>query len=202
MDEPTNHQPSPSLLLPAVAFEGALAVLAVFLGWLIGRSPLESLHWSPPDAGLAIAATLVPLAILIPCISLSLGAAGRAAADRRGNAGPPLHRLRPAGPGDHLRAGRAGRGDALPPDRSAVVRPTARRALVGLLGAALLFAGAHWITTTYAVIAGLIGSTWAGCGWSPGTCWCRSSPTPSTTSWSWSTWSESAPHRATPAPPG
>ena len=157
MDEPNNNQPSPSLLLPAVAFEGALAVLAVFLGWLIGRPPLESLHWVPADARLAVAAALIPLAILIPCILYPIG--------------PLAELLRiveetlvPLFAGCSIIdlaiiSMLAGLGEEM------LFRPIVQKSLeqllggpwMGLAGAAVLFALAHWITTTYAVIAGLIG---------------------------------------------
>lgn len=160
MEDHGNNEPSPSLLLPAVAFEGALAILAVVLGWLIGRNPLDSLHWSAAHFGLAAAAALVPLLVLIPCVLWPVG--------------PLVDLLRVVEElliplFSHCRvvdlaiiSVLAGIGEEM------LFRPIAQRSIaelvggaagpwVGLVGAAVLFAAAHWITTTYAVIAGLIG---------------------------------------------
>jgi uncharacterized protein len=46
-------------------FEGGLAVLAVSLGWALGRPPMESLHFSAIDLGWGIIATLPLLAVLL-----------------------------------------------------------------------------------------------------------------------------------------
>jgi membrane protease YdiL (CAAX protease family) len=156
-----DHDETPTrLLLPAVGFEGALAVLAVVLGWLIGRNPLATLHWSIADLGLSVAATLIPLLVLIPCVVWPIG--------------PFAELLRvveelllPLFSGCRLIdlaiiSALAGIGE------EALFRPIVQVSIaelvggsagpwVGLAGAAVLFAAAHWITTTYAVVAGLIG---------------------------------------------
>lgn len=157
MDDSNNDQPSTSLLLPAVAFEGALAVLAVFLGWLIGRNPLQSMHWVAADAGLAAAAALIPLAILIPCIFYPVGPLSALLRTVEETLVPLF-----AGCGIldlAIISLLAGLGEEM------LFRPIVQQSLaeliggpwMGLVGAAVLFALAHWITTTYAVIAGLIG---------------------------------------------
>jgi membrane protease YdiL (CAAX protease family) len=46
-------------------FEGGLAVLAVSLGWALGRPPMESFHFSAIDLGWGIIATLPLLAVLL-----------------------------------------------------------------------------------------------------------------------------------------
>lgn len=159
MDEPDNNQPPPSLLLPAVAFEGALAVLAVFLGWLIGRAPLQSLDWRPADASLAVAAALVPLAILIPCIFFPRGPLAELLRVVEETLVPLFHGCSVLDLA--IISVLAGLGEEM------LFRPIVQQSLaqliggsagpwIGLAGAALLFAAAHWITTTYAVIAGLI----------------------------------------------
>ncbi len=158
-----NHGPDespPNLLIPAVGFEGALAVLAVILGWLLGRNPLATLHWSVADFGLAAAAALVPLLVLIPCVVWPIGPLAEL-----------LHvveeQLVPLFVGCRLIdlaiiSVLAGIGEEM------LFRPIVQLSIaelvggsagvwVGLAGAAALFAAAHWITTTYAVVAGLIG---------------------------------------------
>jgi len=45
-------------------FEGGLAVLAVSLGWALGRPPMESFHFSAIDLGCGIIATVPLLAVL------------------------------------------------------------------------------------------------------------------------------------------
>jgi uncharacterized protein len=160
MDESNNHQPSTGLLLPAVAFEGALAVLAVFLGWLIGRNPVESLLWLPADAACAVAAALVLLAILIPCIVFPRGPLAELLRIVEETLVPLFEGC---GVLDlAIISVLAGIGEEM------LFRPIVQQSLaqlvggpagpwIGLVGAAVLFAAAHWITTTYAVIAGLIG---------------------------------------------
>jgi len=58
--------PPPNFALTAAIFEGALVFLAVGLGWLAGRSPLETLHWD------ASAILLTPLMIVPPLILMLL----------------------------------------------------------------------------------------------------------------------------------
>jgi hypothetical protein len=60
--------PPRNFALVAACFEGGLAVLAVGLGWLLGRAPLQTLHWTWPDAGWGAAAVLPPLGILWLCV--------------------------------------------------------------------------------------------------------------------------------------
>jgi CAAX protease family protein len=48
----------------AALFEGGLAVLAVSIGWALGRPPMESFHFSAIDLGWGIVATL-PLLLLL-----------------------------------------------------------------------------------------------------------------------------------------
>lgn len=160
MDDPVNHEPSPNMLLPAVAFEGFLAILAVALGWLIGRNPLATLHWSAADLGLAVAAALIPLAVLIPCILYPIGPLAELVRVIEELLIPLFAECRVLDLA--IISVLAGIGEEM------LFRPIAQQSIaqlaggtagpwVGLVGASLLFAAAHWITTTYAVIAGLIG---------------------------------------------
>lgn len=161
MNHPTTDQEPPSnLLLPAVAFEGALAVLAVVLGWLLGRSPLASLHWSWADLGLGAAAALIPLVVLIPCILYPVGPLAELVRVIEELLVPLFAECRVVDLA--IISTLAGLGEEM------LFRPIVQQSIAelvpgpagpwaGLAGAAVVFAAAHWITTTYAVIAGLIG---------------------------------------------
>jgi membrane protease YdiL (CAAX protease family) len=52
-----------------------------------------------------------------------------------------------------------------------------------LVVAAAVFGVCHWITRTYALLAALVGSTWAGSGYGRATCWFRSLPMRFMISW-------------------
>jgi membrane protease YdiL (CAAX protease family) len=149
-----------NLLVPAVAFEGGLAVLAVAIGWLLGRNPLATLHWSTADFGLAVAATLVPLLILIPCVFWPVGPLAELIRVVEELLAPLFSGCRLIDLA--IVSILAGLGEEM------LFRPIVQQSIaglvrepagpwVGLAGAAALFAAAHWITTTYAIIAGLIG---------------------------------------------
>jgi membrane protease YdiL (CAAX protease family) len=160
MNSPADDTPSGSLLIPAVAFEGAMAVLAVVVGWLLGRSPLESLRWSAADAGLGMAAALVPLGLVV----LGVYARIRPLVELLGLVEETLMPIfRDSSVFDlALVAILAGLGEEM------LFRPIVQQSIAGLFSppagpwiglgaAALLFALAHWMTATYAVVAGLIG---------------------------------------------
>jgi membrane protease YdiL (CAAX protease family) len=160
MENSGHDEPSPNLLVPAVAFEGALAILAVILGWLLGRNPLATLHWSTSDFGLAVAAAVIPLLVFIPCILWPVGPLVDLLRVVEELLIPLFAECRVVDLA--IISVLAGIGEEM------LFRPIAQRSIaelvggaagpwVGLVGAAVLFAAAHWITTTYAVIAGLIG---------------------------------------------
>ncbi len=79
-DEPQYDPPGRDVILIfAVFFEGGLAPLSVFLGWLLGHPPLADFGWSLRD-GLVGAAAAVPLVLVfLAMIRWPIG---------------PLHRLR------------------------------------------------------------------------------------------------------------
>jgi membrane protease YdiL (CAAX protease family) len=160
MDQPTSPEPPPDLLLPAVAFEGSLAVLAVALGWLLGRNPLDALHWSWTDLGLGVAAALIPLAVLMPCLIYPFGPLADLVRVIEELLIPLFAQCRVVDLA--IISLLAGLGEEM------LFRPIVQLSIAqfaggsvgpwaGLVGAAIAFAAAHWITTTYAVIAGLIG---------------------------------------------
>ncbi len=156
-----NDIPAPrNLALIATIFEGGLAVAAVLLGWLVGEAPLATFRWSWDAAGLGAAGMLLPLAALWLCVRLPLG---------------PLAELRRVI--DELLVPMfadwrvvefaivsvlAGLGEEML--FRGVIQAVLARWIggpigmwVGLAAATLLFALAHFVTPTYAVVAGLIG---------------------------------------------
>ena len=52
----------------AAAFEGSLVAVAVVLGWLFGLPPLKTFRPDLHDAGVALVATLPPLALFWACL--------------------------------------------------------------------------------------------------------------------------------------
>ena len=146
--------------IQAAIFEGSLVVVAVGLGWLVGQPPLETFRLSAVDVGWGVAATGPLLAMFWLCLKCPL---------------PPFRRivrvidelLTPlfAGCGWGELAVislLAGLGEEM------LFRGVIQRAIenwvgppsgvyIGLIGAAVLFGLAHFITLTYALLAGLIG---------------------------------------------
>ena len=64
--------PPPNFPLAAALFEASLAVVAVALGWLLARPPLETLHGNFSALGTGALATLPLVALLILCAWLPL----------------------------------------------------------------------------------------------------------------------------------
>ncbi len=153
----SNAPPRPRhIVLVSLLFEGALGILALGLGWLVNCFPLAEIGWNARAAGLGVAASLPPLAVFLLCHHFPLG---------------PLRRIRQivdqmllplfaecrlvdlalislvAGLGEELffrgviQDGMAARVGVWP----------------AIAVASVLFGLAHPITTTYAVVAGLIG---------------------------------------------
>jgi membrane protease YdiL (CAAX protease family) len=145
------------VLALAIALEGGLLILAIGAGWLVSRPPLRLIDLTWPAAGLGVAAT-IPLLILL---AWSLGSKL-----------PALERLR-----------REVYDVLLPllancsvPDIAAIslVAGVGEEALfrgllqtgigeaagpwVGLVAASILFGLAHFVTPTYALLAGLVGA--------------------------------------------
>ena len=154
-------EPPPNTLIAAVAFEGGIAVLAVVAGWLIGRRPLDEMHFGFRDLLLGLAAGLPPLLILVPCIRFPVG---------------PLREmlrvvdelLTPLFRGCNLLdfaviAVLAGLGEemffrSIVQEGLASLMPGPVAVWIGLSFSAILFGLAHWVTPAYGVIAGLIGA--------------------------------------------
>ena len=158
MPEPI--KPSYSFRLVAGLVEGAMAVVAVALGWLLGVAPLESFAWSWGGLVAGGLATVPLLVLVAACARWPLGPLGRLmrVIDERL---VPLFRdfslldlaalAVLAGLGEELLF----RGVIQAAMSGAIGGGTGT--LVGLAVAASLFGAAHWITAEYAALAGLIG---------------------------------------------
>lgn len=157
---PEQTTPSPGFRLVAGLVEGAMAVVAVVLGWLLGVAPLESFSWSWGGLGVGALAAAPLLAFVAACVRWPVGALGRLmrVIDERV---VPLFRdfsvldlavvALLAGVGEELLF----RG---------VIQAALAAALGGSVGmlvalgfSASLFGAAHWITPGYAALAALIG---------------------------------------------
>jgi membrane protease YdiL (CAAX protease family) len=154
-------------LITALAFEGGLGVVALALGFLIGPSPLESLFREPFGFGAWLQSAGVGLLAAVPML------VGLLLLDRF--AWGPLRELQ-ALVETHLTplfaplsvvhllviSLAAGIGEELL-FRGWLQEGLARwigpplGAVVGLLLASLVFGACHWLTTTYAVLAALVG---------------------------------------------
>ncbi len=60
--------PPPNFALTAALFEGAMAPLAIGLGWLLDQPPLETLHWNPIGVAVGALVALPPLAVVLACV--------------------------------------------------------------------------------------------------------------------------------------
>ncbi|MHB1035789.1 MAG: CPBP family intramembrane glutamic endopeptidase [Pirellulales bacterium] len=144
------------IVMVSLVFEGALGVLALGLGWLLNCPPFAQVDWNAAAAGLGILASLPPLLVFLLCHHFPVG---------------PFRQMKQivdemllplfeecsllnlalislvAGLGEELffrgviQDGMAARVGVWP----------------AIAVAAVLFGLAHPITTTYAVVAGLIG---------------------------------------------
>jgi len=164
LGKPEDFQPPPNFALMAAVFEAGIVVVAVCLGWLLDKDPLvtfpRTLHHAGWGIVWGIAATLPPLGLLWVCLKCPLrsfvelvGVVDRMLV--------PLFR--------HCRLMElaaisvlAGLGEEML-FRGIVQRSVADwvggplATWIALVAAAVLFGLAHRITTTYAVLAGLIG---------------------------------------------
>lgn len=155
-----SSSPPRSLLGPAIAFEGGLAVLALGLGWLLGHPPLASARIDLESIGLGVVATLPMLLGLWGC----LRSRSAAFVEIRGLVEDVLL---PLFAGSSLAAvalvaALAGLGEEMlfrgvlqPAIAGLVAGPPG--VWLGLLGASLLFGLAHAVTRMYVVLAGLVG---------------------------------------------
>jgi len=62
--------PVQRLVLIAVVFEGALAVVAVLLGWWLACPPAKAIHWTWRGAGWGVVACLPLIGVLLATVSL------------------------------------------------------------------------------------------------------------------------------------
>ena len=141
----------------ALLFEGALAAVALALGWLLPTPPWRQIHWSGPGVGWGLAACIPLLATMLVVRQLHWG---------------PLERLNRVVDGfvTPLFAGCTildfalislvgGLGEELL--FRGLIQPALAHWLgvaAGVILASLLFGAAHLITPTYAVLAAAIGA--------------------------------------------
>ncbi len=157
---PDGFSPSPHFPLLAGIFEGALAVVALGLGWLVGERPLETLRLDLSGAAIGLAAVVPALVLFWVCLKLRWEPL-RHIVRIMDEVVVPL--FRPCRLGElAIIAALAGLGEELL--FRGVIQAAAARLFdgaagqtFGLLIAAMLFGLAHAITRTYAVLAALIG---------------------------------------------
>jgi uncharacterized protein len=152
--------PPTSMLLPAAAFEGALTLVAIALGWLLGVRPDATLAWSWVDLGIGLAAVLPLLLGVVIAVRFPEGPLGR------------MFRLLDEYVVPIFKASSlidllivavlAGISEELlfrgvVQAWLAVKIPVPAGMWIGLAGSAVLFGLAHCITPTYGIVAGLIG---------------------------------------------
>jgi membrane protease YdiL (CAAX protease family) len=140
----------------AIVFEASLLLVAQLVGWLLGVAPLADLHVQLEAAAIGLLATLPPLALMLALANTPWEPFRRLMRELDENLLPFFRHCSPmelalialaAGLGEEALfrgAVQAGLGDLL--------TPTA-----GLVVASVVFGLAHFITRTYAVLAGLIG---------------------------------------------
>ena len=162
--------PPRDFALTAAAFEGALAVVAVALGWLVDQPPMETLRWDPVGLALGALLALPPLALVLVGMQWPVWPFSdvRRVADQmlvplfgRWTVGEMAIVALLAGLGEEMLF----RGVL----QAAIAQWTSNNAAaagwhvpvlsawVALIVAALVFGMAHGITVGYAVLAALIG---------------------------------------------
>lgn len=131
-----------------IPFEAGLVPVAVGLAWLLGESLVDSLR--QPGTGLfwGIAATVPPLICLVVIRAIPLRSLRRVGEFLNGVLGPALARC--TLPELALVALLAGVGEEL-------LFRGALQPILGLPLTSVLFAFAHFITPTYALLTGLMG---------------------------------------------
>ena len=148
------------MLLPAAAFEGALALVAIVLGWLLGVRPDATLAWSAWDLGVGLAACLPLVSLALLAIRFPAGPLGRMFAFldqflvplfRSSSVLDLLIVALLAGISEELLF----RGVVQTWVAAKVPAPLGGWS--GLVISAILFGLAHCVTPTYGVVAGLIG---------------------------------------------
>jgi hypothetical protein len=147
--------------LMAAAFEGLLTPVAIGLGWLLGTPPLATLfHFTGRDALLGVAAALPPLGLFWFCLVCPWRPFAEIAKITVETLVPLFRHCGLAQLA--IISALAGLGEETL--FRGVVQAGATQAIgghdgvwLGLLVAALLFGLLHFITPTYAILAGLIG---------------------------------------------
>src|SRR5262245_61614461 len=77
-DFPNPEAPRPAdddrtIVLLAVVFEGAILLLALFLGWLLDQPALDTFHWNAAEAALGVVATLPMLLVFLAIVRWPIG---------------------------------------------------------------------------------------------------------------------------------
>jgi membrane protease YdiL (CAAX protease family) len=153
----------------AVAGEAGLALLALALGRVLDVSPLSGLDPGRRSFLWGVLATPPLVIALIWVLKRPAGRLRRLVDFVVGELGPALAGRSAAELA--LLAGLAGLGEELL-FRGVIQAGLARLVPnpLALLSASVLFGLAHFATPTYAVVAGLMGRTSAGCFWCKGAC--------------------------------
>lgn len=76
-DAPEDRPARDVVIIFAVFFEGGLAPLSLFLGWLLSRNPLAHFVWRPIDAGLGVAAAMPLFALFVAMLRWPIGPLSR-----------------------------------------------------------------------------------------------------------------------------
>jgi len=157
---PSEPEATQQFVRLAVVVEGGIGLVAVGLGWLLGHPPMMSIHWDAAGAAHGILAT-VPLVVLLwACVRLPFRPLQELLRFVEDHLVPWMRDCRLAEMA--LIAALAGLGEEM------LFRGVIQPALADWLGGpagpwiacvvvALLFGLVHWLTTTYAILASLIG---------------------------------------------
>jgi membrane protease YdiL (CAAX protease family) len=79
------------IIIFAVFFEAGLAPLSLFLGWLVGHSPLESLKWIGRDAVLGVVAAVPLVLVFLAILRWPIGPLARVKKFCEAEVEPVLH---------------------------------------------------------------------------------------------------------------